>query len=356
MKWPQRPKIRVGFMRDEELLNAIGPEGYASYLNHRTGLRYSLLKVLAGTLAVSVVSVMTPAIIDRIRIATQDQKDRRDYVAKFLQVALNQDVDYRIRFAKYLAQVAPEDADRKLWGSYLESLEADKALLAAKTDQLAKLAAAVAKNRALEQQVVREKEAIELQIASLTAELARAPTSPTRTSFEQSGALATPYAAPQTKAQKLADCAIREYNSDVKEGVHPNSSPRIDQYLAAVGAPPGYAWSGAFLAYCIRQAGGAGQIKLSGAVANLMQGAKASGIFHPNDGSFVPAVGDLMVILRPTLRNTGGIVTSYDPAGRMLTTIEGNQAMESGHSGDRIAQVQRRLDESDIVGFARLRD
>ena len=109
----------------------------------RYRIKYGLYKVLFGTAIVGLAGVLVPGAIEfwklhfedqrrQAEFAVEDQRKRLElqiaqtnqqqaYVKDFLQTALNQDIELRIRFADYFANVAAESF-KEDWKTFRDSL------------------------------------------------------------------------------------------------------------------------------------------------------------------------------------------------------------------------------------------
>jgi hypothetical protein len=169
--------------------------------------------------------------------------------------------------------------------------------------------------------------------------------------FEQTGALPSFEAEAgggQTgAAARLLNCAIDEYNKNVREG---GGEQQIRTYLQALGFPPdaSIAWSGAFIGYCLKATGADSQIRPSAMNRAMMEAAQRSGIWMAAGADSRPAPGDIYFIARATGSSMHtGVIRRVDG-----TSFEGLE----GNLGDRISLVPRSLATPGLAGFARLRD
>ena len=168
--------------------------------------------------------------------------------------------------------------------------------------------------------------------------------------FEDTGAL--PTVAPSSGGQQLnaaskfLNCAITEYNKNVREN---GGDQQIKIYLQALGLSPDarIAWSGAFIGYCIKVTGQETQITPSAANRTMMESAMKSGIWLAGT-EVTPQPGDIYFIAREN--NAFGMQTGVvrEVNGREFEGLEGNLQ-------DRISLVPRSLDTPRLQGFARLR-
>ncbi len=95
-------------------------------------IRYGLYKVVFGTAIVGLASVLVPGAVEFWQLRFENQRkaveiqlaqvnQQQDYVKDFLQTALNQDIELRIRFADYFAHVSASPF-KKDWIAYRDSL------------------------------------------------------------------------------------------------------------------------------------------------------------------------------------------------------------------------------------------
>jgi hypothetical protein len=156
---------------------------------------------------------------------------------------------------------------------------------------------------------------------------------------------------PGRLATAIANCAIAEYNQNVRED---GGATQIIEYLKALGFPPDprIAWSGVFIGYCLKQAGATDQVKPSGANAQMVTSARQNGVWIANDGKTLPQPGDIYFIARR--RTTGafplmqsGIV--WRVFGKDFEGIEGNL-------NNRLLVKPRTSADPQLEGFARLQD
>jgi lysozyme family protein len=84
--------------------------------------RYGLYKVIAGTLAVGIVSAALPFIIERSKVDLEAEKSRVDFVSKYTNY-LERDPDAQFALVNYFSYVLPEENQRELWIKYKVFLE-----------------------------------------------------------------------------------------------------------------------------------------------------------------------------------------------------------------------------------------
>lgn len=152
-------------------------------------------------------------------------------------------------------------------------------------------------------------------------------------------------------ARMPLEVALSEFAAGVCETpAGSNTSPRIREYLAGcmrggrrVGITSG-SWCAAFASWCDVQAGL--DTTPRAAVWELVEDARAAGLWR--EVGYVPRAGDLAVFKRggdPRVRGQEGHVGRVERAdGSTYWTIDGNV-------GDRVARVERRMGEEDLVGW-----
>ena len=98
----------------------------------RYRIRYGLYKIVLGTALVGLAGVLVPGAVEYWKLAFEDKRkaveaglaqvnSQQAYVKDFLQTALNQDIELRIRFADYFAHVAAEPFKQD-WIGFRDSL------------------------------------------------------------------------------------------------------------------------------------------------------------------------------------------------------------------------------------------
>ena len=129
----------------------------------------------------------------------------------------------------------------------------------------------------------------------------------------------------------------------------------MDQYLAAVGCPPGNPWCSAFVCFSGRQAdtelGIPHDLKFS-ASALALWGLNPHLQFHALQPADIPAIA---------IHDHGGghghvfFVIGVDERTGALQTLEGNSdAAGSRTGGSVVALTRRRVDDAQLVGFLRV--
>lgn len=100
----------------------------------RYRIRYGLYKIVLGTALVGLAGVLVPGAVEYWKLTFEDKRkateahlsqvnSQQAYVKDFLQTALNQDIELRIRFANYFAHVAA-DPYKQDWMKFRDSLVA----------------------------------------------------------------------------------------------------------------------------------------------------------------------------------------------------------------------------------------
>lgn len=141
---------------------------------------------------------------------------------------------------------------------------------------------------------------------------------------------------------KLLDTALTQLGVKESPGT-PNSGPQVDKYLASVGLGPGYAWCMAFVYWCAREAGVAGQLVKTGGVLRQWNERPALRVKTPQPGDiFIMDFG----------KGTGhtGIVERVE--GGVLHTVEGNTNDEGSREGNEVCRRTRSI--AKCKGFLRV--
>ena len=116
----------------------------------------------------------------------------------------------------------------------------------------------------------------------------------------------------------------------------PNSSPEIDQYLAAAGLPPGHHWCAAFAGWGYLQH----DLPVPNGFAWSPSWFPASKRINHKDA----LIGDVGGIFYSNLGRIGHIVVydeNWTDANNIIVTIEGNTSGEGSRTGDRVARKRR---------------
>lgn len=98
----------------------------------RYRIRFSLYKVVLGTMIVGLAGVLIPGAVEFWKLQFEDSRKRyelelaqehqqREYVKDFLETALSQDIELRIRFAEYFKHLSSGTA-RSNWDAYHKAL------------------------------------------------------------------------------------------------------------------------------------------------------------------------------------------------------------------------------------------
>lgn len=135
----------------------------------------------------------------------------------------------------------------------------------------------------------------------------------------------------------------------VRETAGSNAGPQVNEYLRAVGLPPGNPWCAAFVYWSVSEEAKARQIEppflRSGYCPTIHQWAKDAGILHTT-----PQRGDAFLVLRdyPEGRFAShiGLVASVS-SGR-YATIEGNTNGGGSADGDGVYQRSRPNDNRSV--------
>ena len=85
--------------------------------------RYKLLSTLLGTILVSVVGSYL-VFVENTEKNRHDFDDRhREFVAKFVELAIDEDIETRQRLARYFASVTLDDSQRSRWAHYADYID-----------------------------------------------------------------------------------------------------------------------------------------------------------------------------------------------------------------------------------------
>lgn len=127
----------------------------------------------------------------------------------------------------------------------------------------------------------------------------------------------------------------------VRERGGANRGAEVERFLRAVGLGPGYPWCGAFVGLNEKECG----------IRNPKPSARARGYKTKESvrawdvaiGRVKIQPGYIFVMEFGSWTGHTGIVESYDPKTRTLTTIEGNTNGAGSREGDRVARKQRKI-------------
>lgn len=151
-----------------------------------------------------------------------------------------------------------------------------------------------------------------------------------------------------TPPERLAlQAALGELRAGVREEGGPNRGIPASRYSMGEAVP----WCAAFVSWCYRQAGAAlpGNPWLQRSVARLEAFCKAEGCWAPAD-AVIPRPGLVVFFANRAGSDTGlgrhcAIVERVSADGQTIHTVDGNW-------GDRVAQVERKVSEAKITGYA----
>ena len=120
----------------EDRPHALGLSGKDEIELRRYEARLGVWKVVLGTFIVGLAGVLVPAAINlttvlfdnwrkdaEFRVAQQTA--HQQYIKDFFDTAVNQDIELRIRFANYFANLSGPD-QKQLWAGYLMDLESQR--------------------------------------------------------------------------------------------------------------------------------------------------------------------------------------------------------------------------------------
>lgn len=86
-------------------------------------IKYSFLKFLLGTFAISVLSLVINWQIQEKKLQFEIQTKESDYIAQFLEHGLDKELENRRDFAAYFVRLSPSEEARDRWKLYLEFVE-----------------------------------------------------------------------------------------------------------------------------------------------------------------------------------------------------------------------------------------
>lgn len=209
--------------------------------------RYQLASVILGTGLVSVLgSWLAFAEKTQVNENTFDQ-GHRDYVADFVDLALENDIERRLRFASYFARVTLDTEQRVLWQDY------ERYLVALRTEnqtRLAEIETATASETATEEelrQLRAERDFLQRQLDGSTAAPPATLDSGGQRCMEEHADI---------PAQWLC---IAEHEIGVREIPGAQSNQRILGYASSAGLEyedDDIPWTGLFVAWVVSQADG----------------------------------------------------------------------------------------------------
>lgn len=310
--------------------------------------KYGLYKVIAGTSIVGVVAAALPFVIDYARLTSQTEKDRNEFVGQYVDKALSEDIEARIRFAHYFSYVLPDRSQRDDWRSYLTSLRLEKRQVerevAEKEEQ---------KRRETDPDIIKR---LEEEIDRLNERLL--PLRRDGTDRPHYDLQMPPIGAGGTAAGREAlRVALNELNRSVHEEFE---YARVGEYWNSLGMKldgrdKHAAWSGAFIAYVLSESGFDSTFPRS--AANLTywhEGVRRGWDFKASEGA--PKPGGLAFFLRQGFDfgavQQGGFVPSS--AGFVYMSRPGEVDLILGNAGNAVRLVTRSLQDPKLLGFVRL--
>jgi tetratricopeptide (TPR) repeat protein len=97
-------------------------------LEHRK-LNFGFVKFLLGTVALGALSVIVNSAYQSREIRLRELNADYDYLGRFLEAAIDKDVEIRLRQASYISHVALNRDTREIWRHYCEILQKEKQML-----------------------------------------------------------------------------------------------------------------------------------------------------------------------------------------------------------------------------------
>lgn len=140
-----------------------------------------------------------------------------------------------------------------------------------------------------------------------------------------------------------------------------NKGPMVNEYLAAVGLQPGYAWCQAFVYWCYENAskdnGSENPVVRTAGVYDCWNKSKGNPNVHRRciEPTEIPQPGDQFILLFSNGSGHTGIVEHIDTSKEVpvLHTIEGNSNASGGREGFAVVRRERRADEPALTGYIR---
>ncbi|MBO9396368.1 TIGR02594 family protein [Shimia sp. R9_2] len=291
--------------------------------------KISLLKVVWGTAAVGILSVLVPGAIEfwsvnlekqRLRAQAEFEREKFQYETRraFMDTALNQDIELRLRFASYLSKTLSTGQSTP-WHRYEEHLEkqrSEKKLQIHELErQLRKLIAldALSVSQQIElAELERKLEWSHKEIGYVERNRSVVKSKGEQESVETSGSGNSSILTPKSescrkkysKANAIWHCIASE-ELGVREVAGPQNNPRImgyAQFLDLDYTGDDIPWSGLFVAWVVAQSG-------KGKLPNIPLGNRSWLEFGSSTDD--PQVGDIAIFWRENRQSWKGHVGFY---------------------------------------------
>lgn len=83
--------------------------------------RWSFYKIVAGTMVVGLVAAVLPYFINKEELKNKSISNHQDFIEKFIDSGINQEIEIRLRLAQYFSHLADDDSKTK-WEIYFGKL------------------------------------------------------------------------------------------------------------------------------------------------------------------------------------------------------------------------------------------
>lgn len=206
--------------------------------------RYGLLATFFGTFLVAVIGSYLTFVTDTTKNEQSFDSDHREFVSKFVEIAIDDDIERRQRLAKYFATVTIDPAQKQRWEEYSSYVDS---LIENNPEKISELETRI---QSLSEEQVSERRSLESQISLLEKQL-----SPTRTAPEKRYTFDPACFQIQRTVARFACIAEHERAQGVREIVGAESNPRILQYASEVGidyTDDDIPWAGLFVAWVVK--------------------------------------------------------------------------------------------------------
>ncbi|HSF96820.1 MAG TPA: TIGR02594 family protein [Thermohalobaculum sp.] len=205
--------------------------------------RYNLIATFVGTTLVAVTASYFTFVTDTTKNEQTFDGGHRDFVSKFVEIAIDDDIERRQRLAKYFASVTLDESQKARWKEYSDYIDR---LIEENPTKIANLEAE------LLEAGDEERAKLEARINFLEKQLSGTPT--------RSGAVYTE----KPECAQISDALGRIYciaQHEVAQGVSevsgPDSNPRILQYARELGvdfSDDDIPWAGLFAGWVVSRA------------------------------------------------------------------------------------------------------